>query len=269
MSMPGAATPSSPSRQVGGSTCSGALAGLYASTNGIASAQDLNALLRLDRSFSRHALCFSGLGDDGARTDARPRRLEPFAQRPRAMLNMTSNMTSCSDAQQQCVRRLSTIHPTIALVHKHDSTYGELQGSYRRQDGTFSAWSDCQTGGAVGRKSRQAARGPSRGSASQPEGPFRAGSCPYRQEVGVQQDHGWTPIAHREDIRDRAGAPGVAGAESLLGGAQPLRSRRALSRCQSRSFSVARLSCCFLPLARPIRSFARPCFQYSSSGTSV
>ena len=141
------------------------------------------------------------------RTDPRPRRLEPFAQRPRAMLNMTSNMTSCSDAQQGA-RRLSTIRPTIALVRKRDSTYGELQDSYRRQDGTFSAWSDCQTGGAVGRKNRQAPRDPSHGSASQPEGPFRAGSCPYRQEVGVQQDRGWTP-RQLGPIHSRAGTAGV------------------------------------------------------------
>ena len=51
--------------------------------------------------------------------------------------------------------------------------------------------------------------------------------------------------------------------------AQPRLRMRALSRCQSRSFSVARLSCCFLPLARPISSFARPFFQCRSSGTSV
>ena len=44
---------------------------------------------------------------------------------------------------------------------------------------------------------------------------------------------------------------------------------RPLSRCQSRSFSVLRLSCCFLPFARPISSFARPSFQYSCSGTRV
>ena len=55
----------------------------------------------------------------------------------------------------------------------------------------------------------------------------------------------------------------------LPGFAQPRRMTRALSRCQSRSFSVARLSCCFLPLARPISSLARPSFQCRSSGTSV
>lgn len=33
---------------------------------------------------------------------------------------------------------------------------------------------------------------------------------------------------------------------------------RAFSRTQSRSFSASRLSCCFLPLARPIESFTRP-----------
>ena len=36
------------------------------------------------------------------------------------------------------------------------------------------------------------------------------------------------------------------------------RSRRALSRCQSRSAAVSRLSCSFLPLARAISSFALP-----------
>ena len=33
---------------------------------------------------------------------------------------------------------------------------------------------------------------------------------------------------------------------------------RALSRCQSRFAELSRLSCSFLPLARPSRSFARP-----------
>ena len=47
-----------------------------------------------------------------------------------------------------------------------------------------------------------------------------------------------------------------------------LRIRRCLSRCQSRSFSVSRLSCCFLPLARPIWHFARPLLQYSLSATA-
>ena len=36
------------------------------------------------------------------------------------------------------------------------------------------------------------------------------------------------------------------------------RMMRALSRCHSRSFSVALLSCSFLPLARPISTFTRP-----------
>jgi len=36
------------------------------------------------------------------------------------------------------------------------------------------------------------------------------------------------------------------------------RIRRAFSRCQSRCFSVSRLSCSFLPLARPISHFTRP-----------
>lgn len=50
---------------------------------------------------------------------------------------------------------------------------------------------------------------------------------------------------------------------------QPRRNNLALSRDQSRSFSVSRLSCCFLPLARPIRILALPRCQYSSSGTMV
>lgn len=42
---------------------------------------------------------------------------------------------------------------------------------------------------------------------------------------------------------------------------QPRLSTRAFSRSQSRAFTVARLSCCFLPLASPTSSFARPRFQ--------
>ncbi len=48
------------------------------------------------------------------------------------------------------------------------------------------------------------------------------------------------------------------------------RSRRALSRCQSRSAEASRLSCSFLPLARAISSFALPAsFRYSRTGTMV
>lgn len=47
------------------------------------------------------------------------------------------------------------------------------------------------------------------------------------------------------------------------------RMARPFSRCQSRSFSVPRLSCSFLPLARPMFSFARPWLQCRSSGTMV
>jgi len=65
-----------------------------------------------------------------------------------------------------------------------------------------------------------------------------------------------------------AAAAGAAWPRALV---QRLRARisRALSRCQSRSFSVSRLSCCFLPRASPISSFARPFFQYIDSGISV
>jgi len=36
------------------------------------------------------------------------------------------------------------------------------------------------------------------------------------------------------------------------------RTRRCFSRCHSRSLSAARLSCCFLPFARPMSSLMRP-----------
>ena len=56
-------------------------------------------------------------------------------------------------------------------------------------------------------------------------------------------------------------------------GDRPVRHRPfstlARSICQSRSFSVARLSCCFLPRARPTESLARPLVQWRSSGTSA
>ena len=41
------------------------------------------------------------------------------------------------------------------------------------------------------------------------------------------------------------------------------------SRFQSFSFSTSRLSCCFLPLARPISSFTKPPLKCRLSGTSV
>lgn len=44
---------------------------------------------------------------------------------------------------------------------------------------------------------------------------------------------------------------------------------RPFSRCQSRSFSVRRLSCCFLPLASAISILTLPFFQYMAVGTSV
>ena len=50
---------------------------------------------------------------------------------------------------------------------------------------------------------------------------------------------------------------------------QPLCRSLDFSRFQSRSFAAARLSCCFLPLARAIRALARPCFQCMSKATRV
>ena len=44
---------------------------------------------------------------------------------------------------------------------------------------------------------------------------------------------------------------------------------RFFCRFQSRSFSVRRLSCCFLPLARAISTLTFPFFQYMAVGTSV
>ncbi len=41
------------------------------------------------------------------------------------------------------------------------------------------------------------------------------------------------------------------------------------SRCQSRSFSVRRLSCCFLPLASAISTLTLPRLQYMAVGISV
>lgn len=44
---------------------------------------------------------------------------------------------------------------------------------------------------------------------------------------------------------------------------------RPFSRSQSRSFSVRRLSCCFLPLASAISTLTLPRFQYMAVGTRV
>jgi hypothetical protein len=47
------------------------------------------------------------------------------------------------------------------------------------------------------------------------------------------------------------------------------RTIRAFCRCQSRPFSVSRLSCCFLPWASAILAFTRWPFQYSAVHTQV
>ena len=44
---------------------------------------------------------------------------------------------------------------------------------------------------------------------------------------------------------------------------------RCFSRCQSRSLSACRLSCCFLPFARPTASFILPRLKCISSGSIV
>ena len=53
------------------------------------------------------------------------------------------------------------------------------------------------------------------------------------------------------------------------GACHPCLRMRCLSRFQSRSFSVARLSWSFLPLARPISTLTRAFFQYMARGTRV
>jgi hypothetical protein len=47
------------------------------------------------------------------------------------------------------------------------------------------------------------------------------------------------------------------------------RTRRCFCRCQSRFFSVSRLSCSFLPRASAISHFTRCCFQYMAVHTAV
>jgi len=83
---------------------------------------------------------------------------------------------------------------------------------------------------------------------------------------GIPLEHGTTALFHRSlqsFLRGmhRAGCHCRRQACSL--------SMRRFWRCQSRSFSAARLSWSFLPLARPISSLARPRSQYRRSGTSV
>jgi len=67
----------------------------------------------------------------------------------------------------------------------------------------------------------------------------------------------------RSDRSSQCGCAGFANAEAQVRRgdlALPGRSRisRCFSRFQSRSFSVSRLSYCFLPLARPMSSLTRP-----------
>jgi len=88
-----------------------------------------------------------------------------------------------------------------------------------------------------------------RSTAGSTSGRLRASRAGSKFRLQEDRDTGATRVRRRRD--------------------QPRRISRARSRTQSRSFSVARLSCCFLPLASPICSLARPCFQYSSNGTIV
>src|SRR3569623_1046848 len=70
--------------------------------------------------------------------------------------------------------------------------------------------------------------------------------------------------------RTMAGKAAAAGARGLpCADAQRTFISRGLSRCHSRSFSVARLSCCFLPRARPTSTLARPLFQNIDRAMSV
>lgn len=103
--------------------------------------------------------------------------------------------------------------------------------------------------------------------------PFRrsggSGSC--RPAPRAHVGSGSPPVAPRRAqcgtgylSRPDAGpaqlAPPLNCPELPLIRSQPRLSRmtRAFSRTQSRSFSASRLSCCFLPLARPTASFTRP-----------
>lgn len=81
--------------------------------------------------------------------------------------------------------------------------------------------------------------------------------------------------------RAAAGARRATGTEdrrdlnlTLAAAARPSRPHRCFislsrSRAQSRSFSASRLSCCFLPLARPSSTLARPRFQYIDSAITL
>jgi len=74
------------------------------------------------------------------------------------------------------------------------------------------------------------------------------------------------PVPHRLVADRRRMTPGPRRNAAAF---QRTLSRRCFSRCQSRSRCAARLSCCFLPRARPTASFARPRFQNRRSGTRV
>jgi len=99
-------------------------------------------------------------------------------------------------------------------------------------------------------------------------------SCPLgmRQKTSLPPSK---PVAPRFAVRFRQ--PSIcgrdpAGARAGRGRLQLRlceRSARCLSRCQSRSFSVSRLSCDCLPRARPSSTLARLFFQYIASGTTV
>src|ERR1700679_3810324 len=76
--------------------------------------------------------------------------------------------------------------------------------------------------------------------------------------------------AHHRDVRE-SGGKGESTSRDLIGVNYPLsRISLALSRCQSRCFSVSRLSCNFLPLATPSSSLAMPLgLKYILSGIRV
>ena len=74
----------------------------------------------------------------------------------------------------------------------------------------------------------------------------------YRRQVGIRG----RPNHHR-----RGACPAHPEREARIA-PDRLRSRRCFSRVQSRSFSVSRLSYCFLPRARPISSLMRPLLKW-------
>ena len=64
-----------------------------------------------------------------------------------------------SHRDERDARRYVRGHPAIASARAPGYNHSEHRSSYRREDGTLSAWSDRKTGSAVGRKSRKALRG--------------------------------------------------------------------------------------------------------------